>query len=308
MPRAKEELTLADICLDSGAEQQTQLARIVDEHGQWLLAWHRLAFLGNAAGGPAKTAQVALQAARDLPLPKTFSAWFRGPAQRLPAEQPQIDRLAVLHDQLHKFAKMMLLKAEGAPLPPLDYELVMTRYTDFMAALRRFERGFAAAAAGQDLLTGLRSRFTLAADLAAEQKRMARAGQPLALALGDIDKFREINALHGTETGDRALTQLGEAIQGVIRTYDDGYRVEADAFLIVLKGAKGEDARNVIERLRARVEETKLRLFGGGTTTVTASFGVVEATADEPLPELLRRLEGALDSVRADGGNKVVFA
>ena len=308
MPKPKEELTLADICLDSGAEQQSQLGRIVDEHGQWLLAWHRLAFLGNAAGGPAKTAQVALQAARDLPLPKTFSTWFRGPAQRLPAEQPAIDRLAVLHDQLHKFAKMMLLKAEGQPLPPLDYELVMTRYTDFMAALRAFERRFAAAAAGLDTLTGLRSRFTLAADLAAEQKRMARAGQPLSLALGDIDRFRELNALHGAETGDRALAGLGEAIGATIRTYDDGYRVEADAFLIVLKGAKGEDARNVIERLRGRVEGAGLRLFGGGSATVTASFGVVEATADEPLPALLRRLEDALDTARTDGGNKVALA
>ncbi len=305
-------LTLAEICLDSGSEQQTQINKIVDEHVQWLLAFHRLAFYRDIATSAAEAIGGKTASANDLPMPKSFANWFRGSAQRLPADQSTIDRLAILHDQLHKFAKMMLQKAEGTKkselMPAIDYEMVMTRYADFMHALRRFERGFSAASAGLDLLTGLRSRFTLATDLAAEQKRMARSKQPLSIALGDLDSFREIGALHGTETADRALQLMGEAINQTIRTYDDAYRVEGDAFLICLKGAIGKDATAVIERLRGRIAETPVRLFGGGTLPITAAFGVIEVATDEPLPTLLSRVETVLHAAKDSGGNKVKFA
>lgn len=314
MAKPASALSLADLCLDSGSEQQAQINRIVDEHVQWLLAFHRLAFYSDVATSAAAAID-GRGGAADLPMPKSFASWFRGAAQRLPAEQSVIDRLAILHDQLHKFAKMMLQKAEGgkktAAMPAIDYEMVMTRYADFMQALRRFERGFSAASAGLDLLTGLRSRFTLATDLAAEQKRMARSkepgGQPLSIAIGDIDRFRDIGALHGVETADRALVQMGEAVQQAIRTYDDAYRVEGDIFLICLKGAIGADAAAVIERLRGRVADAPVRLFGGGTLQVTAAFGVVETRADEPLPDLLARLEATLRGAKESGGNRVAF-
>ena len=292
--------TLSDICVDPGADQQAQISRIVDEHVNWMVGWHRLAFIAS----PMKTPGELLQDAQNLPVPKSFIAWFRGGAQKLTTEQPKIDRLAVLHDQLHKLAKMVLVKAAASTPAPTEYEMVMGRYLDFMSALREFERTFSAAAAGLDTLTGLKSRFTLCADLMAEQNRMARAKTPFTIAIADLDQFRTLNQLHGVDTGDRALVQTAEAIQKTIRIYDDAYRIGGDGFLICLKGANGTEAYKVIERLRGAIAAQPVRLFGGGGLALTASFGVVEARKDEDIAFLIHRAELALNEARQGGGNQ----
>lgn len=291
---------LGESIVDNGVDQQAQITRIVDEHVNWMVGWHRQAFLAS----PMKTPGELLQDAQNLAVPKAFASWFRGAAQKLTTEQPLIDKLAILHDQLHRLAKMVLVKAAGEPLPPTDYEMVMARYLDFMQSLRTFERNFSAAAAGLDTLTGLKSRFTLMADLTAEQNRLARAKAPFTIAIGDIDQFRSLNQLHGAETGDRALVMTAESIQKTIRIYDDAYRIGGDEFLICLKGANGTEAFKVIERLRSAVAAQPVRLFGGGGLALTASFGLVEARKDEDLASLVARAEQALQEAKQNGGNQ----
>lgn len=302
MSKQKQPLSLSDACYEDGSDHQAHLAKIVDEHVAWLMAWHRLAFFS------AVTQTQSIDAAQKLPIPKAFVTWFKGPAQRLPTEQQAIDRLAILHDQLHKLARMLLLKAEGRPLSATDYELVMGRYLDFITSLRAFERRFSAAVAGLDTLTGLHSRFIVCDDLAAEQKRMARAkdhNQSFCVALVDIDQFRTFNQLHGEETGDKALVQTAEQIRAVLRAYDEAYRVGADEFLICLKGTDKDSAFTVMERLRRAIVDSKIRLFGGGQQEVTLSIGLVEAKADEKIPFLLYRAEQALAGAKQAGGNVV---
>lgn len=315
MAKPKDSQTLTELCLESGSETQAQIARIVDEHIQWLLAFNRLAFYGDTQVGAAAAIAAAGKdkPASPLPLPKTFINWFRGQATRQTADQPVIDRLAVQHDQLHKLAKMMLQKAgDGADstMPALDYELVLTRYSDFMQALRRYEQQASAAGAGLDRLTGLRSRQGLAADLAAEQKRMARAGgpeaQPLAVVFGSLDRFGELAALHGGETTDRALMQMAEAILATVRTYDEAYRIDGASFLVCLKGATAVQAQTVMERVLQKIAGTPVRLFGGGQLAATASFGIAESGADEPLADLLARAEGALSTAQQTGNSALL--
>lgn len=297
MAKGKAGLSLSDICHESGSEHQENLTKVIDEHVNWMLAWHQISYAS------AVSPQEGIKAAAALPLPKTFAQWFKSAAQRLPIEQPAIDRLAVLHDQLHKFARMVLAKAEGKLPSATDDKMVLTRFIEFMRALRLFERTFAAAVAGRDTMTAMKSRFALCDDLVAEQKRMARNGQVFCLALGDIDGFKSINHLHGEETGNRALIQVAECIDKTIRAYDDAYRVEADSFAICLKATNKEQAMAVIERLREAVLATKLRLFGGGQQDVTISFGLVEAKPDEDAAFLIYRAEQGLQAAKAAGGN-----
>src|ERR1700689_1358191 len=147
--------------LTSGSLSQT-----VDDHIAWIIEWHRLAFLdlGHRAGQGKKLAS-----------PQSFSEWYKTALRTLPQDQPAIDRLAILHDQLHTLARLVLMKTpDGVPVERKDFLSFIAKYDELMQGLRRLERAFAVAASGIDLLTGLRSRVGLKEDLERERSRFMR--------------------------------------------------------------------------------------------------------------------------------------
>ncbi|MBI1274180.1 MAG: diguanylate cyclase [Alphaproteobacteria bacterium] len=279
---------------------ETSLARVIDDHIDWFVAWHRLAFI--AIAGRAE------QAKNFLP-PPGFAAWFKGPAQQLPQDQPVIDRIAVLHDQLHTLARLVLMKApEGESVSEADYNAVTGKYHAFMNGVRRLERAFAVAASGLDLLTGLRSRVGLAEDLMREQGRFARTGQAFCLAIADIDHFKAINDNHGHDVGDHVLAAAADIISRSIRSFDDAYRLGGEEFLICLKETPLAQAQVVVERLRGAFAETPIAVTGKQPLSVTASFGLIESKREHTIEEMLHAADQALYRAKKAGRNRIEVA
>lgn len=282
------------------APSGTALASVVDDHLDWLCAWHRLAFLSGR-----QRAEAVLQ----LPPPASFINWYQQAAERLPQEQPVLDRLAVLHDQFHTMARLVLMKTpDGQTLAPEDYEAVIGKFQGFMAGIRRLERAFAVAASGLDVLTGLRSRVGLAEDIARELDRFQRNGKPFCLAIADIDHFKRINDTHGHDAGDQVLAATADVISRHIRSFDDAYRLGGEEFLICLKETTLEDARKVIERLRAALAGWPMPLAGQDALRVTASFGLAPAQGKATLETMLKAADQALYRAKAQGRNRVEVA
>lgn len=280
----------------SGAAHHEQISKIVDEHIAWMQSF-------------ARAALTASDAKRQLAKVRAFAAWYRTAPQQLPYEQPLIDRLAVLHDQLHKAAAHAVDKAGNAPLDPEIYDHVCGCYNNFMQPLRAFEKSFNALTHGVDHHTGLRSRYRIIDDLSAEQKAIARGGSTLAIAIGSIDQYGEINTLHGVETGDRALAGAADCILKTLRAYDVAYRLGNNTFLLCLKRTTLEDTITAIKRLQTCLAETQVRLFGGSNLTYTVSFAVASLHADTDIPSLLRGTEGALFTAqRVDGQGALATA
>lgn len=278
----------------------TALASVVDEHLDWLCAWHRLAFLSGR-----QRAEAVLQL---LP-PTSFISWYQHTAERLPQEQPVLDRLAVLHDQFHTMARLVLMKTpDGQTLAPEDYEAVIGKFQGFMAGIRRLERAFAVAASGLDVLTGLRSRVGLAEDIGREIDRFQRNGRPFCLAIADIDHFKRINDTHGHDAGDLVLAATADVISRHIRSFDDAYRLGGEEFLICLKETTLEDARKVIERLRAALAGWPMPIGGHDALRVTASFGLAPVQANASLEIMLKAADQALYRAKAQGRNRVEVA
>lgn len=283
------------------APSGTALASVVDEHLDWLCAWHRLAFLSGSL-----RAEAVLQ----LPPPASFINWYRQAAERLPQEQPVLDRLAVLHDQFHTMARLVLMKTpDGQSVVPEDYEAVIGKFQGFMAGIRRLERAFAVAASGLDVLTGLRSRVGLAEDIGREIDRFRRNGKPFCLAIADIDHFKRVNDTHGHAAGDLVLAATADVISRHIRSFDDAYRLGGEEFLICLKETTLEDARKVIERLRVALAGWPIQLSEGQETLrITASFGLAPVRDTAMLDELLQAADRALYRAKAQGRNRVEIA
>lgn len=271
------------------------LGVVLDEHLRWVGQWHRAAFFRDGQGGERVSA------------PASFAAWCVVASKEELAQQPAIEKLVTVHEQMHRQAKLVLLKAAaGEPPTEAEYESVIGRFEEFVIILRRVERAFAAAASGLDLLTGLRSRRGMAEALEREQNRFRRAGQAFCVALCDIDRFKSVNDTYGHDIGDRVLAAFAAVISRGIRSFDEAFRMGGEEFLVCLKETTLDEAFRVIERLRVDLMRTPIALPDGRSISITASFGLIEAGADVAVDELVVLADKALYHAKHSGRNRVV--
>ncbi|MBX9243552.1 GGDEF domain-containing protein [Actinotalea ferrariae] len=102
-----------------------------------------------------------------------------------------------------------------------------------------------------DELTGVLSRraFRVAAEL--EMARAARTGQPLTLAVVDLDDFKRINDERGHAAGDAVLAGLARSWRRTLRADDVVGRFGGDEFILLLPHTDPPSATTVLGRLQA---------------------------------------------------------
>ncbi|MDR3449344.1 MAG: diguanylate cyclase [Alphaproteobacteria bacterium] len=275
------------------------LAQTIDDHIGWMAAWSRTAFYEIEN----HTAQ-----AENMPAPESFAVWRREAAKNL-QDQPMLDRLVSQYDQLHRLARLVMMKApEGQPVARADYDSVAAKYQEFIVGLRRLERALATAASGLDVLTGLRSRAGMQDDLQRELSRFQRSGKPFCLALMDIDFFKKINDTYGHDGGDKILSSVANHISRSLRPFDDAWRWGGEEFLLCLKEADLSAGAMALERVRAGLEKTTITLADGRAVNVTASFGVAVTVKDSTIDTLLAEADQALYRAKNEGRNRVEMA
>jgi diguanylate cyclase (GGDEF)-like protein len=143
-----------------------------------------------------------------------------------------------------------------------------------------------------DELTGLGNRRSLRAALAEALDDRARGG--VALALVDLDHFKEVNDTLGHQWGDQLLMVVAARLQASLRSSDRVYRLGGDEFAIVMAPVPDGAAAVVIAE-RAVASVTRPALVGGVNVMVSASVGVAVAPDDGADSEtLLRRADVAM--------------
>ncbi|MCU1594074.1 MAG: diguanylate cyclase/phosphodiesterase with sensor(s) [Frankiales bacterium] len=142
-----------------------------------------------------------------------------------------------------------------------------------MARLKKRE-GEALGAARRDPLTGLGNRTALYEELAALLERTTGAG--VALALLDLDDFKDINDTQGHATGDAVLTEVAARLRQAAPPGAVVARLGGDEFAVCVPTTHGPTplGEALLGAFRSPVQ-VGIRAF-----TVTASIGVVMADAD----------------------------
>src|SRR5204863_10055705 len=102
-----------------------------------------------------------------------------------------------------------------------------------------------------DQLTGLPNRRALEEQLPRELARARREGGSLALAMLDLDHFKNFNDQHGHLAGDRLLERAAALWQQALRPYDILARFGGEEFMVILPGCTLGAATTIVERLRA---------------------------------------------------------
>jgi diguanylate cyclase (GGDEF)-like protein len=120
-----------------------------------------------------------------------------------------------------------------------------------------------------DQLTGMLNRKALAnrKDELAQQSGLT--GEPVAVLVGDLDRFKEINDSVGHTTGDSVLRDVAYVLRKELRAFDLAYRLGGEEFLILVPGSDEAQGAELAERLRAAVARAR-----PGGESVTISFGV----------------------------------
>lgn len=102
-----------------------------------------------------------------------------------------------------------------------------------------------------DELTGVLSRRAFRAAAELEMARAARSGQPLTLAVVDLDDFKRINDEQGHAAGDAVLSGLARSWRRSLRADDVVGRFGGDEFIVLMPHTDPPGATRVLARLRA---------------------------------------------------------
>jgi diguanylate cyclase (GGDEF)-like protein len=164
-----------------------------------------------------------------------------------------------------------------------------------------------------DSKTGLLNVSTWESEAESELSRAVRTGNPVALALVDIDHFKLVNDTYGHLAGDRVLKAIAQALTGQSRDYDRAGRFGGEEFVLLLAQTTWEDACNIAQRLRGYVASLDIPTDdrpGAPTLRVTISIGVTALARGETyeLTDLLAAADSAMYAAKQAGRNLVAFA
>ncbi|MFI5371233.1 MAG: diguanylate cyclase [Candidatus Eisenbacteria bacterium] len=154
-----------------------------------------------------------------------------------------------------------------------------------------------------DPLTSLLNRLGGHQTIAREVARARRHGAPLSFAMIDIDHFKRVNDEHGHGVGDDVLREVADLIGRSIRGDDALIRWGGEEFLLLLPGARVEQARDLAGRLREKVAAMAVE----GLPRVTISLGVAELAAEDPGAEAaIERADERMYAAKSAGRDRVV--
>lgn len=137
-------------------------------------------------------------------------------------------------------------------------------------------------------------------------------GTGLAVALVDLDFFKQVNDNHGHLLGDRVLQRVVEVLQDGLPDGAFCARYGGEEFVLVLPDIAGTSAVVVCEAARARVERHPWSQLVAGLR-VTVSIGVAHRDGRDPqapisgVPDMLRSADQLLYQAKQSGRNAVAF-
>jgi len=151
----------------------------------------------------------------------------------------------------------------------------------------------------KDSLTGLGNK------LAMEQKadKLLKRQEEFSIIVLGVDRFREVNQVHGYAMGDMVLLELASGLQSATVIGETVYRVSGDEFAVIREG----ESEGSAERALALIEAIKKPVVLTGSRIVLgASAGTAVSPRDGDTHELLLRRAGlALKEAKTAGRDAI---
>jgi diguanylate cyclase (GGDEF)-like protein len=202
----------------------------------------------------------------------------------------------------------LLLGASDYIAKPFHPAVVKARVAVHMQVAR--QRRMLESLANIDALTELPNRRQLDAVLAAECSRAGRTGNPLSVALLDVDFFKPYNDFYGHAMGDRVLQSIASVLSGSLkRPCDVAARYGGEEFVLIMPDTPLNGALELANALCHAIAALQIpHAMAADYACVTVSIGIASSrTAVLPTAEsLLQVADSRLYQAKAAGRNRVL--
>ncbi|MDR6665056.1 EAL domain-containing protein [Rhizobium sp. 1399] len=160
-----------------------------------------------------------------------------------------------------------------------------------------------------DVLTGLPNRALFAARFEQCLAAMKSPGELAVLALVDLDKFKEVNDIHGHAAGDELLRGAVDRMNALIEPGDTLARLGGDEFALLLPAVReGDDSYILLFNAIIEALSKPFQLRGGDVVVrIGCSIGIAAFhDAAEATSEILRRADVALYEAKTNGRGRLI--
>lgn len=158
-----------------------------------------------------------------------------------------------------------------------------------------------------DGLSGLFNRTYFDDRLKEEYDRAIRHGNPMSVALIDLDHFKQINDTYGHPAGDTVISGVAQIILQLTRSTDVACRYGGEEFVLILPESNPDQAMSLCERIRERCEAMVWSQHPSRTVTLSVGVvGVDDGSSINCTPSALVELvDRNLYQAKQTGRNKV---
>ncbi len=126
----------------------------------------------------------------------------------------------------------------------------------------------------EDSLLGIGNRRAMEVDLKYTHEAALRYSTPYAVAVCDVDFFKQYNDTYGHRAGDEVLRQLVDFLRSQIRKSDRIYRYGDDELLLLFPSTPLESACDTVERLQQGLSELQIEHSVSPFGVLTLSYGL----------------------------------
>jgi diguanylate cyclase (GGDEF)-like protein len=217
----------------------------------------------------------------------------------------------VIHDPLRYPASIEVIHFGLAASSLLAVALLTGEMSKLRSGLKRQKEELLVAVATirtlatVDELTSLANRRHMNEVLGAEERQQRGVGEPVCIALLDIDFFKSVNDRYGHAGGDAVLRTFAATAREALRGGDVLARWGGEEFLLMLPNTALAEATPVLQRMAERVRAMRIGELDR-ELTVTFSAGLAERNGDEPFADTISRADRALYIAKASGRNQVI--
>jgi len=159
-----------------------------------------------------------------------------------------------------------------------------------------------------DELTRLPNRRAFLKRLENESGRVQRYGYPMAIAIIDLDLFKEINDNYGHAVGDQVLQSYTRNVLSTFRNYDLVARYGGEEFAVLLPHTDIYGAERALNKVLQKAAETPLDITAieAPIKLPTFSAGVAAYKQGDSIENIINRADKAMYNAKKLGRNRVV--